>query len=263
MSEARRRLYRSEGIVIRRIDLGETDRILTLFTPERGKLRVVAKGVRRPGSRLAGHVELLSYSTFLIARGRSLDIVTQAQTVQAFSFLRQNLERIGWGCYLAEMSDRMAPEQAENYPAFELLLEALDYLDQGRSPEMIARGFEMHLLGYMGYRPQIFRCVACEEDLEPREHVFSATRGGVLCPRCREQDRRARPISLEALKVLRYIQRNGLAEVERLQLGSGCRQEVEDVLYLYIRTILERELNAVGFLDTLHRVRSPKMRGET
>jgi DNA repair protein RecO (recombination protein O) len=257
MSEARRRLYRIEGVVIRRSDVGETDRILTLYTPDRGKVRVVAKGARRPGSRLAGHVELLSHSTFLIARGRNLDIVTQAQTMAAFSALRQDLERVGWGCYLAELLDRMAPEQAENCPAFQLLVEALEHLDQGRDPEMVARSFELHLLGYMGYRPQVFRCVSCEAELEPRPQVFSATLGGALCPRCQEQDRQARPVSVEALKVLRYIQRNSLAEAERLQLGNGCRREIADLLRLYIRTILERDLNAAAFLETLHCMRSP------
>ncbi len=252
MSEARRRLYHIEGIVIRRHDAGETDRVLTLYTPEQGKMRAVARGARRPGSRLAGHIELLCHSTFLVARGRNLDIVTQAQTIAAFPALRQDMERVGWGCYLAELLDRMAPEQAENLPAFRLLVEALEHLDQGRDPVLVARAFELHLMGAMGYRPQLFRCVSCEVELEPRPQVFSAAMGGVLCPRCQELDPRARPISLEALKVLRYIQRNSLAETERLQLGNGCRREIADLLQLYIRTILERDLNATGFLEALH-----------
>jgi DNA repair protein RecO (recombination protein O) len=261
MSESRQKLYRTEGIVIRRIDSGETDSILTVYTSERGKLRVMAKGVRRPGSRLAGHGELLTHAAFLIARGRNLDAVTQVQTVQSFASLRQDLERIAWGCYMAELLGRLSPEGQENSSAYELLLEALEHLDQGRDPELIARAYEVHLLGIMGYRPQVFRCVACNRELEPRAQAFSSTLGGVLCPRCREEDRRAQPISLEALKVLRYIQRGGLGETERLQLGPACRQEVEDLLYTYIRNILERDVNAVGFLETLERMRMPKKKG--
>lgn len=262
MSESRRRLYRTEGIVIRRNDIGETDRILTLYTPTRGKMHVVVRGVRRPGSRMAGHVELLTHCSFLLARGRSLDVVTQVQAIATFPSLRQDLQRIGWGCYVAELLERMAPEQAENYPAFQLLCEALERLDQGRNAEMIVRSFELHLLGYMGYRPQLFHCVSCNEDLEPKPHVFSASLGGVLCPRCQEQDPRARTLSLEALKALRYIQRNGLAEAERLELGAGCRAEVEEVLYNYVRTILERDVNAAEFLDTLRHAaaREPRPR---
>jgi DNA repair protein RecO (recombination protein O) len=258
VTESRQRLYRTEGIVIRRSDTGETDRILTLYTPTRGKIRVVIKGVRRPGSRMAGHVELLTHSSFLIARGRNLDIVTQAQSLATFPALRQDLECIGWGCYVAEILERMAPEQSENLPAFQLLQEALERLDQGLNAEMVARSFELHLLTTMGYRPQILRCASCNAELQPQPHVFSATLGGLLCPRCQEQDPRARSLSLEAIKALRYLQRNGLAEAERLDLTAGVRDEVEKALYDYIRTILERDVNALEFLETL---RQRKRRG--
>lgn len=258
MGQSRQRLYRTEGVVIRRSDVGEADRILTLYTPGRGKVRLVAKGVRRPGSRMAGHIELFSHSTFLVARGRNLDIVTQVQTLQAFASLRQNLERIGWASYLVELLDRMAPEQAENDPSFHLLLEALSHLDLGRDPERVARAYELHLLAYMGYRPQLFRCVSCQGELEARAHVFSPTLGGVLCPRCREQDPQARPLSLEALKALRYMQRSSLDEAAQLRLRNGCRREIEDLLYAYIRTILERDLNAVDFLEVLRAGKKPQ-----
>jgi len=253
MTEARLRLYRTEGVVLRRSDVGEADRLLTLYTPDRGKIRLLAKGVRRPGSRLAGHVELLAHSTFLVARGRNLDIITQAQTRQAFAALRQDLERIGWGCYMAELLERMAPEQEENYPAYLLLLEALDLLDRGGNGEMIARSFEMHLLGYMGYRPQLFRCVSCEAEMEERPPVFSPSQGGVLCPRCREQDPHAHALSLEGWKALCYLQSTGLAEAGRLRLSGERRREVAEVIYVYIRSILERDLNAAGFLEAVRR----------
>lgn len=256
MSESRQRLYRTEGIVIRRIDSGEADRVLTLYTPQRGKLRAIIKGVRRPGSRMAGHIELLTYSSFLLARGRNMDVITQAQTLAAFPNLRADLERIGWGCYAAELLDRLTPEAAENYPAFQLFLEALTYLDQGGNAEMMVRSFELHLLGYMGYRPQLFRCVACNSPIEAQALSFSAALGGVLCPRCREEDRQARPVSSEALKTLRYLQGNGLIEAGRLRLGESTRREIEELLSYDLRAILEREVNAAEFLETLRQSRA-------
>lgn len=253
MGESRQRLYRTEGIVIRRSDVGEADRILTLYTPNRGKVHLVARGVRRPGSRMAGHVEMLTHSSFLVARGRNLDIVTQAQTLRAFPALRGDLARIGWACYLAELLDRMTAEETENYPAFQLLLEALEHLERGAPAELIARAYELHLLSILGYRPQMFRCVSCEREVEAQEQAFSATLGGVLCPRCRGEDGRARTLSLEGLKVLRYLQRNSLDDAGHLRLGDGCRKEVEDLLHGYIYAILERDLNAVEFLEMLRR----------
>ncbi|MGC8875337.1 MAG: DNA repair protein RecO [Chloroflexia bacterium] len=251
MSESRQRLYRIEGIVLRRSDTGEADRILTLYTPERGKLRLVARGVRRPGSRLSGHVELLTHSTFLVVRTRGLDIVTQAQTLHAFPSLRSNLERIAWGCYFAELLDRMAPEESANLPAFQLLLEALELLDAGAVPELLARGYELHLLAVLGFRPQLSCCVGCQGELRAQEHAFSALLGGVLCPRCRGEDFRARPLSLQGLKALRYLQRTGLEEATRLRLSPGCREEIAGLLHTYICTILERELHTAGFLDEI------------
>lgn len=253
MSESRQRLYRTEGIVIRRSNIGEADRILTLYTPTRGKLRAVIKGVRRPRSHMAGHVELLNHSTFLLARGRNLDIITQAQALATFNTLRQDLERIGWGCYAAELLEQMSPERADNYPAFQLLREALERLDQGRNAELVVRSYELHLLNYMGFRPQVWRCVSCNAELSPQPHVFSATAGGLLCPRCQGEDIDALALSLQTIKSLRYLQRNGLAEAERLTLPADCRRELEETLNRYIRLILERDVNAIGFLDTLRR----------
>ncbi|MBN1484864.1 MAG: DNA repair protein RecO [Chloroflexia bacterium] len=253
MNTNRQRLYNSEGIVMRRWDVGESDRILALYTPERGKLRVISKGVRRPGSRLAGHVELLCHSAFLIARGRHLDIVTQAQTLHAFANLRQNLERIGWACYAAELVDRMTVEEAATEPAFRLFLAVLERLDRGAPPEILIRSFELHLLGYLGYRPQLFRCVSCEQEVQARPQFFSALLGGVLCPSCRGADPQAQSLSLEALKILRYLQRNSLSDAERLRLEPQRGRELEALLHPYIRIILEQEMNAPSFLGLLRR----------
>ncbi len=262
MSESRPRLYRIEGIVLRRSDTGEADRILTLYTPERGKLHLVARGVRRPGSRMAGHIEPLTHSTFLVVRTRGLDIVTQAQTLHAFPALRSGLERIAWGCYFAELLDHMAPEESANLPAFQLLLEALELLDAGAPPELLARGYELHLLAVLGFRPQLSCCVSCQGELRPQEHAFSALLGGVLCPRCRGEDLQARPLSLEALKALRYLQRGGLEEAIRLRLRPACREEIAGLLQTYIRTILERDLRAASFLEELRgRPEAPLSRG--
>jgi DNA repair protein RecO (recombination protein O) len=260
MSESRPRLYRIEGIVLRRSDTGEADRILTLFTPERGKVHLLARGVRRPGSRLAGHVELLTHSTFLVVRTRGLDIVTQAQTRHAFPSLRASLEQIAWGCYFAELLDRMLPEESANLPAFQLLLEALQLLDEGAPPEPLARSYELHLLTVLGFRPQLSSCVGCQQELRAQEQAFSALLGGVLCPRCRGEDLQARPLSLEAWKALRYLQRSGLEEAARLQLQPGCREEIAGLLHRYIRVILEHELHTAGFLEQLHS--HPRAMGE-
>ena len=109
----RERVYRTEAVVLRHSDFGEADRLLTVFTPYMGKLRLLAKGVRKPGSRKAGHLDLFTRTQLLVARGRNLDIITQAQTIEPYLPLRRDLWRMSHGCYAAELLDSFSEEQSE------------------------------------------------------------------------------------------------------------------------------------------------------
>src|SRR5215471_3273000 len=121
----RDRIYRTEALIIRRSDFGEADRLLTLITPQ-GKRRVVAKGARKTTSRLAGHIELFSHATLLLAVGRNLDIITQSVVLHSYDRLRGDIERIGAAYYAAELIDRLTEDEDENRPAFDLLVATLD-----------------------------------------------------------------------------------------------------------------------------------------
>ena len=246
-------VYKTTAIVLRHRKLGEADKILTLFTANRGKLDAVAKGVRRPTSKLAGHVEPLTYSTFLLAQGRELDIVTQAEILEPLTPLRENLERLGRGLYAAELVDRFTPDRQESYPLFRLLLETLRRLAARDDLDLVLRYFEVHLLHELGYRPQLDRCVSCEGALEPTTNFWSAASGGVLCPACAADDPLARELSLGALKVLRLLQRSGFGDAARVRIAAGLALELERHLREYILYVLERDLRSVAFLDTLRR----------
>lgn len=258
----RDRLYRVEAIILRRTDFGEADRLLTLITPNLGKLRAIAKGARKPSSRKSGHVELFSHSTLLLAKGRELDIITQAETIEAFMPLRASLERLGYAYYLGELVDRFSEEGNENIPLFDLLLHALRWLgDDTNPPDLLARFFELRLLQNVGYRPQLFHCVNCGVPIEPMENLFSAEAGGVIDPICSEtqRDKMAehgwdiRPISLNALKVLRFLQTREFETVRVLQLSPEVLLEVESLMHHYISHHLERNLKSVDFLYRLRR----------
>ncbi len=256
------RVYKTQAIVLRQRKLGEADKILTLYTPNYGKLDAVAKGVRRPTSKLAGHVEPLTYSSFLLAQGRELDIVTQAETIEAFTALREDLERTGYALYAAELVDRFTPDRQEAY-SVRLLLETLRRLSPGTGPppaeaqrrdlETCVRFFEMHLLGELGYRPQLDRCVGCGAALKPEVNYWHAGGGGALCPRCGSGEPWARPLSLNALKVLRLLQRGPFAEAARVRMPPSLATEVEQHLREYIRYLLERDVRSAAFVEMLRR----------
>ena len=153
------RLYRTEGIVIRRRDQGEADRVLTLCTPQ-GKIEVIAKGVRKVRSRKAGHVELFSRSSFVVSRvPNSWDIVSQAETVEPHAVLREDLTRGAYARYVVELLDRFFAQDEGGPALFDLLDHALTWLCQERDLDLVARFYEQCLLGLAGFRPGLFRCV--------------------------------------------------------------------------------------------------------
>ena len=245
------RLYTTDAIVLRRHNLGEADRILTLYAPEHGKLRAIAKGVRRPASRLAGHVELFSHSRFQLAIGRELDVVAQAETQEAFRTVRDDLERTAQACYALELVGRLTPDRLENGGVYDLLLELLRGLD-APSPPLLARAwFEVQALGALGYRPQLTRCLACQAAIEPGRNYHSHALGGVLCPACGPTEPSARAIPVDVLKTLRYLQRTTALATVRLQAEAPLRGAVEAVLRGYVEALVERRLPTDEFLARL------------
>ncbi len=251
----RERLYRVDAIVLKRTDHGEADRLLTLLTPDQGKLRAIAKGVRKPTSRKGGHVELFTHSALMLAQGKTFDVVTQADTVDSFIDLRDNLDRVGYAYYIGELVDRFAEEGTESRALFDLLLNTLNQLGEpSTSPDLLARFFELRLLDLTGYRPQLFNCINCGNPVQPVENFFSAEAGGVIDPDCKQvlpQLRDVQPISVNALKVLRYLQSNEWTAVRSLRLTNDVMSEVEKLLHSYIVYHLERNLKSVEFLHDL------------
>jgi DNA repair protein RecO (recombination protein O) len=250
----RERLYRTDAIVLRRSEFGEADRLLTVFSPGYGKLQLLAKGVRKTASRKAGHVELFMLTNLLVARGRTWDIISQAEIVEAYRGLREDLDRTSLAYYLAELTDRFAEEHDPNAPLFELLALTLAQLSHIDDPFLALRYFELHLLGLTGYQPQLFFCVDCQEALEPVENnYFYFSGGGTLCPLHGPNHPESELLPLAILKVLRYLQRESWENVQGLQLKKNTRQQVESLLLGYITFVLERKLKSVDFIRRLRR----------
>ena len=246
------RLYRTEGVVLREMDYAETDRILTLLTP-RGKLSALAKGIRRPTSRKVGHLGLFYRAQLLLARGRNLDIITQAESIEEFEGIRGDLLRFTYACYAGELMERFAPDEEENDDLYGLLVRTLRWLAQEQDPRLWVRYYELSLLRLSGYQPELFACVSCHAEIQPVTNYFGAEQGGLLCNRCGSSQGRARAISVAAQKVLRYLQTRDEAEVRALRVGSSTHSEMESVLLGYLQHTLERDLKSVVFLDRLRR----------
>lgn len=256
----RDRVYRTSGIILRRTDFGEADRLLTVLTPERGKLRLVAKGARKPSSRKSGHVELFCHTQLLVAVGRDLDIITQAETIEPFLALREHLLSTTYAYYLAELADAFTGEEDVSKPMFDLVNEAMAWLceaavagDQEDMLRLVARYYEIHMLGLAGYQPQLYVCGLCKKSLEPRVNYMSAAEGGVLCAACGYERVGTTELSVNAQKVLRFLQTHDWANVRLLRLSESTRRELERTLGDYITYYLERKLKSVDFMNRLRR----------
>ena len=247
----RPRVYKTEAIVLRSMDLGEADRVLTVLTPRLGKLRVIAKGVRRPRSRIGGALQPFSDVQLVLAVGRTWDVVTSSSLEDPHLGLRNDLHSTAAAWYVVELADRFCEGAADSHDAFRLLAQALSALDAGGevAREVVARWFELALLDAMGFRPELRICLECGADLEPDGNVFSAAGGGILCPQCRHAGLGGRPISPDALKVLRHLQRSSLVGVLRLHLAPPLHREVERLLHATVSAVLERELRSRDFLE--------------
>jgi DNA repair protein RecO (recombination protein O) len=245
------RIYRTRGVVLKRSDLGEADKILTLYTATQGKLRAVAKGVRRPSSRLGGHVDEFAYADMMLAKGRELDIVTQSQTIDTFRGMREDLWRVSYGYYVAELTDSFTGERIEGRDLFDLLVATFRLLSEVDDLWTVARFFELHMLELVGYRPELVSCVGCRGEVKPETNYYSSTLGGVMCPACGRGETTASPVSTNALKVLRYLQRLDAPPAGGLKLDPTTRRAVEGTTRGHIEYLLEREVKSTAFLERL------------
>lgn len=249
----RSRVYKSPAIVLRQRRLGDTDKIITLYSEKYGKVDAVAKGVRRVTSRLAGHVEPLNHGSYLLARGRNLDIITQAQTIEVFQPLRDELPRLSHALYAAELMDRATEERATNAALYRLLLDTLRRLSVAEDLDLALRLFEVALLGELGYQPELSRCANCHGPVGEEKNSWAPAAGGVVCSTCRPSGMTLRAISSDALALLRLLQQKDRS-VDGVRIASALGREVERHLREAIHYALDRDVRAAAFLEAVRRV---------
>ena len=232
----RQRVYRTHAVVLRRRDFADADRILTVLTPGTGKKEFIAHGIRKTSSRKAGHLELFTHSSLMVAQGRTWDVVTEASTVESFRHLRASLDQIGQASYVAELVDRFTEIDNENEPVWDLLLIVLRELDAHASDadfdaRLLLRWFELHLLSVTGFQPQLFHCLNCDKPLEPVTNFISLQAGGIFCPQCATAGPDSEPIEADVLKVLRHVQRNMWDDLRGLNVRAPIMHKVDALLY--------------------------------
>lgn len=246
------KLYKVEAVVLSSREMQDAHRLLTLFSRQQGKLRVVAHGVGKPSSRKRGAVQPFCYSSFLIYRGRELDSVRQCEEINAFPGLRADLDKISYASYIAELVDASTMEGEVNEELFLLLLATLQFLSRnGADIELFTRAFEVRLMDVSGLRPQLEQCVGCGARIDSGAVGFSSSAGGAVCSRCMDIIPGVKKYPRSTVEVLRLLLNWNLAKLERIKVSSGVRQHLKGLLHNYISYHLDKKFNSMQFLEQL------------
>jgi DNA repair protein RecO (recombination protein O) len=242
--------YKARGIILNRKNLFEADRIITVLTKHSGKLRVIAKGVRRHLSKNAGSVELFVVCDLILAKGRNFDIITSAEIVKNFKNIRNNLSKTALAYKMAEMIDKILTEDQEHEEVYDFTKKVLEYLDQMsfKRENLIFEYFALNLLSMVGFAPELYVCLGCGKKLPNQNNFFDVSEGGILCQDCARSGKIVLEVSPNQIKLLRIFLKQSILILKKLRLKKNDIIFFKKIIKNFIEYILEKELKSDKFL---------------
>ncbi|WFA09557.1 DNA repair protein RecO [Tissierella sp. Yu-01] len=245
-------MLKTEGIVIGETRYKDTSKIINLYTRKLGKISVMAQGAIKPKSQLLATTQPFSYSEFQLRKGRNFYYILQADLLNSFYPIRDNMERIGYGFYMLELLNKSTPDEEENEKLFLLLkkgLEVLSSLDKEFLKFIVA--YELKYISFLGYRPYIDRCVVCNEELK-ENMKFSKNLGGVLCPKCFTNDITSYKINKSFIYSLSDLLYAPLEELDSKAINDQLLKYIHDVLVDYILFNIDRkEFKSINLINSM------------
>lgn len=230
----------------------EADSLLTLLTQKRGKIGAIAKGVRKPSSRLRGGVQVFTHNDMLLHQGRNLDIVTQSQCLEAFTPLQDDIKAMAAACYWSELLDALVPEGENDPQLFGLALAGYHLLCLADFSGLLMRGLEIKLLAVLGYKPLLEKCVSCGKDLSgDRQIWFSPLSGGVLCGQCGGTRADRHYFTHEALSAWQQMSVMDLSKLRRLKITAQGLKLLEEAVDSFLLVQLDYPLKSKAVLKEI------------
>jgi len=247
-------LYGVRAVVLNSRSMRDADRVLTLYSKEKGKIRAVAHGVNKPTSRKRGAVQPFCHSDFMLRRGRELDTVSQCEGLDIFPGLWGDLEKMGYAAHVSEVVEALTAEGEPNPAVFNLLLNTLRKLESASDPDLTVRSFELQLVSLLGYRPHLDSCVSCgNESLSPSA-AFSAENGGFVCSNCLTGAGDGL-CSGETMAIMRLLLSGEPVKLERLRISARSRDEMRRVMKKYLQWLMEKRSRSMHFLESIMKYR--------
>jgi DNA repair protein RecO (recombination protein O) len=246
-------LQKCEGIVIRSTDYGETNKIITIYTREWGKIGFMARGAKKPNSRLSAITQLFTYGYFLVQRGSGLGSLQQGEIISSMRSIREDIFLTAYSSYLVELTDKGTDEKKPNPFLFELLYQTLNYLNEGYDQDVLVNIYEMKMLNVMGLYPILNQCSVC--GCTDGHFSFSIREGGFLCHRCLEKDPYHFKISQATAKLLRLFYYIDLSRLGNISLKPETKAELKKVISTYYDEYSGLHLKTKKFLDSMNQFR--------
>jgi DNA repair protein RecO (recombination protein O) len=242
---------KTDGLVIRELNVGESDRIITVLTREKGVLRASAKGARSVKSRLSTATQLLTHSAFTLFQGREKYIIDEAETLDVFMGVRQDIEKLALAQYLCELMGCAAPQEAEAEVYLRLALNALHFIDSGKRPDdLVKAASEMRLMTLTGYMPDLLACSQCGS-YESDTMYFLPAKASLLCADCAAGGDKAYPLSRGALAAMRHTVYADFGKLFSFTLPQQGLEELAAASERYVLCCLDRSFNTLEFYDSL------------
>ncbi len=243
-------VYSAEAVVLRKVDYSEADRVLTLFTLERGKIPAIAKGVRRAKARMSGQLDVFAHGRMMLAEGRNMDVITQFQRLSSTRGVGEDVGRAAVASVVAEVADKVLEERHPQPELYRIVVAALAALGQGATPPLVELSlFLGGTLVELGYAPELTVCARCGGSLGAAPSLgFSAIAGGVVCGHCVESMGTARPISQRTIKVIRVCVAGERDLFLKLRLDDEDLRAAEETLAGQLEHHLDRRLKSIDFV---------------
>ena len=246
-------LQKCEGIVLRTTDYGETNKIVTLYTREWGKIGVMARGAKKPKSRLSAITQPFTYGFFLLQNGRGLGNMQQGEIITPLRAIKEDIFLTAYASYVVELTDKSTDEKKTNPFIFELLYQTLTYLNEGYDPEILKNIYEMKMLPVLGLYPILNQCAICGD----KEGLFSFSirEGGIICHRCLTKDPYHLKVSSATIKLLRIFYFFDLHRLGNISVKVETKAELKKVIDTYYNEYSGLFLKTKKFIEQLDQLK--------
>lgn len=243
-------IIKTQGLVLKYTDINEADRILTLITRNKGKIKAISKGCRRPKSSLLSSSQLFAVSDYVLFKGTNFYHVSAAELRESFFNLRNDLLKLSYAVYFAELADTVTDENMACEKLFIVLSKTLYYLSQGNIPiGILACAYQLKLMDISGYRPMIGKCVNCgkEENLGR----FSINLGGALCSDCYDYDKASVKISQKTLELIGQLLSTPISRLNTIKIENNIFIEIDKIISSFVQTHLDKKFKSMDFINNI------------